>query len=307
MPKTQLEKQIEKQIKQQKQLADRQRREEQQAERKRVAEAHKQANRERAATIISGQKIIDGFRIMDQTSEEILQCLLDCEIKENNYINFSNDIFPEYVQMSMGLELEKLIQYGMISNLFSFDNGGSLNLLPKALSYFDDKEKALQGEKEINSMSNPNRAISNKIFIVHGHDDVAKIDTARTLEKAGFEAIILHEQADGGLTIIEKIEKYSDVDFAVVLYTECDIGRAKDTPIDQEQYRARQNVVFEHGYLIGKLGRDKVCALVKGNVETPGDISGVVYTPIDNAGAWKYQLFKNIKEAGLDIDLNKVL
>ena len=156
-------------------------------------------------------------------------------------------------------------------------------------------------------MSTPERIVSNRVFIVHGHDNTAKIETARTLEKAGFKAIILHEQSDGGLTIMEKIEKYTDVDFAVVLYTECDKGRAKDASVDDERFRARQNVVFEHGYLIEKLGRNKVCALVKGSVETPGDISGVVYTAMDSAGAWKFQLFKNMKEAGLNVDFNKAL
>lgn len=143
-----------------------------------------------------------------------------------------------------------------------------------------------------------------KVFIVHGHDDAAKQEMARTLEKAGFEAIILHEQADGGLTIIEKIEKNTDVCFAVVLYTECDYGRAKEDDISKERFRARQNVVFEHGYLMCKLGRDHVCALVKGNVETPGDISGVVYTLMDAAGAWKMQLSKNMKAAGLEFDFS---
>lgn len=244
---------------------------------------------------------------MDLTSEEILKCLLDCDENKNNHIIFSDDIFPEYVQMSIRLELEKLVQYGMIGNLLSFSDGGMLSLLPPALSYFEDKEIALQKERDKINMLETERTISNKVFIVHGHDDMAKIETARTLEKAGFEAIILHEQADGGLTIIEKIEKYTDVDFAVVLYTECDVGRAKEAKIEEEKYRARQNVVFEHGYLIGKLGRNKVCALVKGDVETPGDISGVVYTAIDSAGAWKFQLFKNMKEAGLDVDYNKAL
>ena len=115
------------------------------------------------------------------------------------------------------------------------------------------------------------KAMSNKVFIVHGHDNAAIQEMARTLEKGGFEAIILHEQLDSGLTIIEKIERYADVDFAVVLYTECDLGRAKEMDQKDEKYRARQNVVFEHGYLIGKLGREHVCALVRGNVETPGD------------------------------------
>ena len=232
---------------------------------------------------------------------------MKCEIKSGNEINFTDNIFPEYIRYSSELELEKLVQYGMVANVFTFNGGGMLNLLPPALSYFDDKEVILQKESEKKELSTPERIISNKVFIVHGHDETAKNETARTLEKAGFEAIILHKQADGGLTIIEKIEKYTDVDFAVVLYTECDKGRAKDAAVDDERFRARQNVVFEHGYLIGKLSRNKVCALVKGNVETPGDISGVVYTKMDADGAWKYQLFKNMKEAGLYVDLNKAL
>lgn len=149
------------------------------------------------------------------------------------------------------------------------------------------------------------RTTSKRVFIVHGHDNEAIQEMARTLERDGFEAIILREQPDGGLTIIEKIEQYTDVDFAVVLYTQCDKGRAKAVPVEQERYRARQNVVFEHGYLIGKLGRDHVCALVKGNVETPGDISGVVYVPMDEHGAWKMRLARNMQDIGLPVDMNK--
>lgn len=145
----------------------------------------------------------------------------------------------------------------------------------------------------------------NKIFIVHGHDNEAVQEMARSLEKCNFEAIVLREQPDDGLTIIEKIEQYTDVSFAVVLYTQCDIGRAKSMPVEKNKYRARQNVVFEHGYLIGKLGRSRVCALVKGDVETPGDISGVVYVPMDEHGAWKMRLARNMKSAGLNVDMNK--
>ena len=144
-----------------------------------------------------------------------------------------------------------------------------------------------------------------KVFIVHGHDNAAIHEMARTLEKGGFDPIILREQPDDGLTIIEKIEQYTDVGYAVVLYTQCDLGRAKGSPAGQERYRARQNVVFEHGYLIGKLNRNRVCALVKGDVETPGDISGVVYVPMDEDGAWKIRLARNMKSAGLDVDMNK--
>ena len=160
----------------------------------------------------------------------------------------------------------------------------------------------------LNFVSIPNKHdekllnMSNKVFIVHGHDEAAKETMARTLERAGFEAIILHEQASNGMTIIEKIEANTNVAYSVVLYTPCDIGRGKSEPNDKE--RARQNVIFEHGYLIGKLGRNRVCALVKGHIETPGDISGVVYIKMDESGAWKIELAKNMRAAGLSVDLN---
>lgn len=142
-----------------------------------------------------------------------------------------------------------------------------------------------------------------KVFIVHGHDEQVLESTARFIEKLGIEAIVLKEQASKGQTIIEKIEENSNVGFGIVLYTPCDDGKA----VGEENYkkRARQNVVFEHGFLIGKLGRDKVCALVKGDLEQPNDISGVVYVKIDSSGGWKMQLVKEMKIAGYDIDLNK--
>lgn len=145
----------------------------------------------------------------------------------------------------------------------------------------------------------------NMVFVVHGHDEGAKQTVARFLEQCGFVAVILHEQADGGRTIIEKIEQYADVVFAIVLYTPCDIGREKNekrgTP------RARQNVVFEHGYLIAKLGRERVCALVKQGVQTPGDIAGVVYKPMDSAGAWKTEILREMKSTGVVVDASKLL
>lgn len=144
-----------------------------------------------------------------------------------------------------------------------------------------------------------------KVFIVHGHDNAAKESVARFVEKIGLEAIILHEQANSGKTIIEKIEANSNVGFAIVLYTPCDLG-ASQKQKDQLKPRARQNVVFEHGYLIGKIGRENVCALVKGDIETPTDISGVVYTPMDEGGAWKHAVADEMEACGYEVDHKKI-
>lgn len=144
-----------------------------------------------------------------------------------------------------------------------------------------------------------------KVFIVHGHDEAAKEAAARFVEKIGLEAIILHEQASSGQTIIEKIEANSNVGFGIVLYTPCDLGASKGEK-DHLKPRARQNVVFEHGYLMAKIGRKNVCALVKGDIETPTDISGVVYIKMEGEKEWKYKVADEMKACGYDVDLNKI-
>ncbi len=153
--------------------------------------------------------------------------------------------------------------------------------------------------------STPPSAARNKrkVFIVHGRDNEAKQEIGRFIEKLGLEAIILHEQASSGMTIIEKIEHYSnDADFALVLYTACDLGRGVHESKIPARNRARQNVIFEHGYLMAKLGRENVCALVKGEIETPNDISGVVYVTLDQYGAWKNDVAKELKACGYEIN-----
>jgi len=152
----------------------------------------------------------------------------------------------------------------------------------------------------------PSTQQSNDIFIVHGHDEAAKHEVARFIEQLGLRAIILHEKPDEGKTIIEKVEHHSNVGFAVVLLTPDDVGYSKDTPSESKP-RPRQNVVFELGYFIGILGRSRVCALLKGDIELPTDYAGVQYKSMDDAGAWKYHLAREIKESGIDVDLKKAL
>lgn len=166
---------------------------------------------------------------------------------------------------------------------------------------FDLHPESTAKLKEIRSKS---LSKNKRVFIVHGHDELLKIKTARFVEKLGFEAVILHEQANKGMTIIEKIEANTDVGFAIVLYTGDDKGNTKAAAAKGElKERARQNVVFEHGYLIAKLTRAHVVPLVSGSVELPSDISGMVY--IDDSN-WSTEIAKEMKSAGYDIDFNKI-
>jgi len=146
-----------------------------------------------------------------------------------------------------------------------------------------------------------------KVFVVHGHDEAAKEATARFLEKVDLEPIILHEQGSGGRTIIEKFEKYSgDVGFAVILLTPDDLGAARKEP-EKKRPRARQNVVLEMGYFMGRLRRNRVCALHKGGVELPSDIQGVIYVEMDEKGAWRTKLAQELVQAKYAIKLEGLI
>lgn len=174
---------------------------------------------------------------------------------------------------------------------------------------FDDVKAELQvkgAKKQVKGAKKAEAEHSySRVFVVHGRDDLVKTEAARFIEKLGLEAVILHEQASAGKTIIEKIEEHTNVGFAIVLYTPCDFGGLAGQSATKP--RARQNVVFEHGYLIGKLGRHNVCALVKGEVEIPNDISGVVYISLDAPQAWHLALAKELRNAGYPIDMNRLL
>lgn len=139
-----------------------------------------------------------------------------------------------------------------------------------------------------------------KVFIVHGHNEVIKQTVARTIEKIGLIPIILAEQPDKGRTVIEKFESEgNDVGFAIVLLTADDKGR-KNYARKMED-RARQNVVFEMGYFMALLRRERVFLLLQEGVEEPSDLKGIVYTPLDKDGFWRYRLVKELQEQGYDV------
>lgn len=142
------------------------------------------------------------------------------------------------------------------------------------------------------------------VFVVHGHDSHLKEAVARFIERLGFNAIIIAEQPSAGRTIIEQVEKYSNVQYAVVLLTPDDLPAASDSSSDYA--RARQNVVFELGFFVGRLGRAKVHCLRRGETQLFSDIDGVIWTPVDDAGTdWRIRLAREMAAAGLPVDLNK--
>jgi len=150
-----------------------------------------------------------------------------------------------------------------------------------------------------------------KIFIVHGHDHNLKNDLEVFVKKIGLEPIVLHRQPDEGLTIIEKLEKQTDVGYAFVLLTPDDIGytaeeleQKEDGKETNKEYRARQNVILEFGYLVGKLGRNKVCAIYKKGVTLPTDLSGLLYKEVtESIEGIGYALMTELKNAGYKLKI----
>lgn len=236
------------------------------------------------------------FKSLDEKSRQlhknIYTLLLECDDIHKN----------EYIQR-WGITREHELIFDNNRRLLASDIDNDLNNLSKIINSLSSQQHIVAVQNQ--TFNNMEKIINKKIFIVHGHDREAKTEVALFAQELGLEPIILHQQENQGMTIIEKIEKYTDVGYAIVLYTPCDEGRERKKNVDL-QFRARQNVVFEHGYLIGRLGRSCVSALVKGTIETPGDITGVVYETMDDSGLWKIKIAKELLSLGFDVDLAKL-
>lgn len=265
------------------------------------------------------QKLQERILIGDELFDRVVNTNEDFLKLQSDYSNW-NDYNSEYLKQSFNFPANEykidydntgkyIGLYDLTSSFSQYLNNlklrisGKYNNLQKLVTKSELLKSSIVEIKKVENTRNElNR---NEVFIVHGHDEEAQSKTARFIEKLGFKPIILNEQTSSSKTIIEKIEAYSNVGFGVILYTPCDIGAKKEKSPNLKS-RARQNVVFEHGFLIGKIGRENVCALIKDDVETPNDISGVVYTKMDNENAWQFKLAKELKKSGYDVDLNKL-
>jgi predicted nucleotide-binding protein len=187
-------------------------------------------------------------------------------------------------------------EYGSLEQQFAMYVTYLLDLKDEIQKYPD--HLIAQPAASTKTQSSP--SLDPRIFIVHGHGTL-KDSVARVVSALGLEAVILQEQPGAGRTLIEKVEKYSVVGYAVVLLVPDDVGGKRG---EEQRDRARQNVVFELGYFVGKIGRGRVCVLYSEGVEMPSDYFGVEYVSLDSKGAWRYRLGRELREAGYAVDLN---
>lgn len=206
----------------------------------------------------------------------------------------------DYVSVFMVCDIPKLAKVARALNL-NVKAPTKLVLAQRIATFVSGQGNSTPAAQSVNPASPPLASAQKTIFIVHGHEDLMKIEVARELEKLGFNVVILHEQPNRGKTIIEKLETLADMaDYAVVLLSPDDMGAAKAN-VAHLNPRGRQNVVLELGYFLAKLGRHQVSVLYRPTVELPSDINGVVYIEYAPGGIAHVmrELEKELRDAGL--------
>lgn len=240
---------------------------------------------------------------------------------ENGFIKTLNEEYTSW-QLRIGMTLEKifgrnnpiykkydehnkypLLGYG--DRMFNPYHMCSISALKTGIDTLEkDYTLILKEEQGSNILSN-----TEDIFIVHGHDEQMKQEVEILISELGLNPIVLHRKADEGQTIIEKFEKNSQVAYAIILLTPDDIcySRKQEELDDKErvkEFRARQNVIFEFGYFVGKLGRNRVCCLYKEGTEIPSDVNGLIYKKVvDKVDEIAFSLIKDLKAVGLSVNI----
>jgi len=223
--------------------------------------------------------------------------------KKNVWLNKLRILSYRYLEQSPLIEeLYLAIKRADLSNVLGLVEAISIDD-----AIFNDNIQNQNGSSDLleNNKTERHAIVNNaeEVFIVHGRDDGALAKVENLIRKLQLVPIILNQQANEGLTILEKFEKHSNVEFAIVLYTPCDEAKLIDAT--EYEYRARQNVVLEHGFYLGKLGRDKVCVLVNGKVVKPSDIDGLLYIDMTSSD-WEHKIIKEMKKVGFDVTSDDV-
>lgn len=253
---------------------------------------------------------------------------LDKEIKDNPVYNlyessrvkwkeWEEQTYDE-LEMPTAFEEAKLYVYDIYRRIAEKGRDGynlAFNYFPSKYGDINDKISTFNNQllpflaEGLNDIINanpdfeesPKKVAGNTVFIIHGHDGHLKTEVQLLLHRAGVNNIVLHEQADKGRNIIEKlIEETNSANYAIALLSPDDI-------LADGAKGARQNVILEIGYFLGKLGKSRVRLLKKGDVEIPSDLSGILYENYDESGSWKIKICKELQAVGIFVDLEAVV
>lgn len=238
------------------------------------------------------------FRIIDKTNfskwrNSTWNLIIQITGEDSHYVkSFLEQVIVEYsdqVDIGIGIlkSLKEELELGFLHLHENSSKSKQLDVLPVTETF-----SATQAQK-------------NKVFVVHGHNEEILFKTKDFLKKLQLEPVILRELPNEGRTIIEKFMEYStQAGFAIVLLTPDDRGGSKSDSYEDQKFRARQNVILELGFFLGSLGRKRVCVLYQKHLEIPSDYQGVLFVEVDKTDGWQIKLAREIKKAGLNVDMN---
>ena len=239
------------------------------------------------------------FNNWSKHNEMILSLLFDDVLIVDGYAKLYYDVTPRpsYDSQSLIHELPRLQHEIRQSYVRQYRRK-----LTTQIKYLQRIGDQLEFLGESSKFTLPN-LFGDDVFVVHGHDEVTRHQVTSFIESLDLKAVVLDEQPNRGSTLLEKFEQYAgNAGFAIVLLTPDDIGTSRYEV--GHRLRARQNVIFELGYFMGKLGRERVCPLLKGEIEMPSDVDSIFYVRMDSNDDWKLKLAQEMKHVGLPVDMN---
>lgn len=244
-----------------------------------------------------GYDFIESY--VEYSDDELYQIMLDIlEEKSGGKKHLNAALIRKELPERLSLKkIENMLNDLVESNLIRKVKSPSIGRSVTQPSYYYEFIKhisRLGGE-------NANMNTEKRVFIIHGHDENMKINVQLLLERAKVKGVVLHERPDRSRTIIDKlIEESQGAVYAIALFS-------PDDKTEDGEKRARQNVILELGYFIGLIGKQNVRILYKDGTSIPSDIQGVLYEPYDSNGNWKMRLLKEMKEAGVEVDIENAM
>ena len=169
--------------------------------------------------------------------------------------------------------------------------------------------------KEKNEFSNQSATsastnLGRRVIVVSGADDEMKQALTGALTKLSLIPLVMCEEPSQGKKIVENFSReYADVAFAVVLLSPNDFAYSKNDAATKRKLRPQQDVVFELGFLLGKLGIGNVLVFFRecANFEIPTDFEGIKVTAFDDRDSWKLALIRELTNCGYNINADRIL
>jgi predicted nucleotide-binding protein len=148
-----------------------------------------------------------------------------------------------------------------------------------------------------------------RIIVVSGADETMKQTMTLALRKLGLASVVMSEEPAQGKKLVDRFKEYADVGFAVVLLSPDIYVYPKGEEATKRERTPRQDVTFMFGFLLGKLGKERVLAFYREspNFAFPIEFEGVKFAPLDNRDSWKLALIRELTGCGYIVDAERLL